>query len=353
MAVLDEVCALSNPGSLLSEHERVVAPYDLEVTGAPALGYQPLAVVPTIRNANVAPFRIDYDRERHVHVINGMGVTLGDSIIGLTALHAIKRTRAALRFTIYRPAAAPDYVKQLYKLAAPLFGTIVELPVPLDAMPATELKIDLGNHLFWKGFTTMPMVDFFLDALGVQPEDVPAAHKTNGWLASVALPPRRGHWPRRGYTLFCPTASTPVRSIPLSVHESIVDEMWHTFEWPVLGFGAVSHPRYTDISALSPDTAHFLAWVANARYVVTADSAAVHIAAGYDVDSTAFFTTIAPSMRVRDYPRCDVVQLRVPELDGIHASSRPGDLARVERAYREVRNERFWLAASDGARARY
>ncbi|MCG1043357.1 ADP-heptose--LPS heptosyltransferase [Mycetohabitans sp. B8] len=350
MTMLDEVSALSNPGSLLSPHARVVASYDLEVTGKPARGYRPLSVVSWIRNANAAPFTIDYRQQTHLHLINGMGVTLGDSIIGLSALDAIRRLHPSLSVTIYRPAHAPDYVKQLHALAAPCFGDVIDLPVPLDSIPATELAIDVGNHLFWPGFATLPMIDFFLFALGMAPHTVPARHKTNEWLTALTLPPPVGAWRAGGYTLLCSQASTPVRSIPATVRVSIVDEMWRTFGLPVLGFGALEHDHYTDIAALSPDTASFLSWIAHARHVVTSDTAAVHVAAGFGVPSTAYFTTIAPALRVRDYPHCEALALNVPELDGMHAIGRDADLRRVERAYHEWHAARgSWLANRDRA----
>src|ERR1700759_5111371 len=122
MTILDEVSALTNIGSLLSRDGEIVASYDLEVSDEAAEGYRALSAVQAIKNANVAPFEVDYARLTRVHVINGMGVTLGDSIIGLTALVAIKRRHPGISFVIYRPSRAPAYVKQLYELAAPIFG---------------------------------------------------------------------------------------------------------------------------------------------------------------------------------------------------------------------------------------
>ena len=180
----------------------------------------------------------------------------------------------------------------------------------------------------------MPMIDFFLWALGIPPIEVPSDEKRNHWLKSLPLPA----WPsdRAGYVLFCPNASTPVRSIPPSLHREMVARLHDDFGVPVVGFAAVDHPHYTDITPLAPDTADFLNWVKHARYLVTSDTAALHIAAGFDVPTTAFFTTIPPAMRARDYADCHAVSVPVPGLAGIQASARPGDLAALERAYQAV-----------------
>jgi len=329
MTTLDEVHALTHAGSLLSQSGEIVAPYDLEVTHADAAGFSPLPA--DILNAGRAPFGADYARASRVHLVNAFGVTLGDSIIGLSALFAIRRLHPHLAFTIYRPARAPRYVQRLYELAAPRCGDIVDLPVPLARLPVDELKIDIGNQLFWPRFASMPMIDFFLWALGVAPQTIDADDKRNRWLADVPLPAPT----HEAYALFCPDASTPVRSIPASARAGIVARLADETGLPVMGFGAVDHPRYRDIASLSVDTGDFLAWVGRARYLVTADTAALHVAAGFGVPTTAFFTTIPAAMRARDYVNCVAVDMPLPHLHGVHASARPADLHAVECAYRD------------------
>jgi hypothetical protein len=272
-------------------------------------------------------------------------VTLGDSIIGLTALSAIASLHPSLEFIIYRPANAPRYVKRLYELAAPLFGTMVDLPIRLDAIPERELKIDMGNHLFWPNFPTWPMIDFFLDALGVCPADIPSEHKRNHWLKRLTLPLHE--WHGTHYVLMCPDASTPVRSIPPSVRPEIVERLWKRFGLPVAGFGAIHHSHYTDVTLLSSDTGYFLSWIKDARYVVTSDTAAVHIAAGFDIPTTAFFSTVPPALRARDYEQCTSIKLDVPELKGLQASNRLIDIKAIDRAYHNLTEEQFAYKSTD------
>jgi hypothetical protein len=326
---LDELHALTHSGSLSSPDGAIVAPYDLEVSGASTAGYFPLDA---IHNAGRAPFDADYAHARDLNLINAFGVTLGDSVIGLTALFALRKRYPHLDVTVYRPARAPRYVQRVYELAAPAFGRIVDLPVPQASLSADALSIDLGNHLFWPRFASMPMIDFFLWALGIAPESVAADDKRNRWLARLPLPAVA---PREPYVLFCPDASTPVRSVPHAMRARIVGRLWEEFGLPVLGFGAVDHPRYRDIGAQSRDTDDFLAWIGGARYLVTSDTAALHIAAGFDVPTTAFFTTIASNLRARDYPRCAAMEFALPQLQGMHASARAADLAALADAYRE------------------
>jgi ADP-heptose:LPS heptosyltransferase len=179
------------------------------------------------------------------------------------------------------------------------------------------------------------MIDFFIDAMGIKADDVPSTDKRNHWLQKLELPRPKGL--NGDYVLLCPAASTPVRSIPESVRSDLVEALWQRFGLPIVGFGDIDHMLYNDVASRAPDTADFLAWIKHAAYLVTPDTAAVHIAAGFDIPTTAFFTTIAPDLRVRDYLRCKPVSLPVPELEGIQASNQASDVERVERAYRALK----------------
>jgi hypothetical protein len=92
-----------------------------------------------------------------------------------------------------------------------------------------------------------------------------------------------------------------VRSIPHIFRAEAVNWFWKNLMFPYLGFGDVQHRNYTNIHNLSTDTAAFLVWVKNARFVVASDSAAVHIAARFNVPAMAFFNTISSELRMRDY----------------------------------------------------
>jgi hypothetical protein len=338
--MLDEISAISNPGSLLSANGEIVASYDLEISNRSMTGYRALGLSNGFFNAALAAFRFDYAYVSQVVVINGMGVALGDSIIGITALLAIKANFPHISFTIYRPRLTPIYVKQLYELAAPLLGRIVDMPVKLGAPVQGELRIDLGNHLFWPKFAELPMIDFFIDAMGLAPQSIPAKRKRNHWLKDLSLP--APHATSGEYVLLCPTASTPVRSVPVSQRARLAEALWQRFGLPVAGFGAIDHAHYTDLTPRSPNTPDFIAWIRGARYLLTPDTAALHIAAGFDIPTTAFFTTIAPGLRVRDYPHCHCVDLPLPQLKGIHASNQTSDLELIERAYMALNTTAFF-----------
>ncbi len=329
--------ALAYPGTLLSPDGRLVAPYDLECTSADARGYVGAAARVGLLHAASRPFALDYATLSTVHVINGMGVTLGDSVIGLTALAAIKARHPHVRFVLYRPAHAPAYVDALYRLAADAIAPVRTLPWPAADLPARDTRIDLGNHLYWPAFAARPMIDFFVASLGVPPESIAADAKCNRWLARLTLPTLPSEWRGRPYALFCPQASTPLRSIPAARRAALVERLARAYRLPVLGFGPISHPDYVDVSGHSADTAQFISWVGHASIVLCADTSAVHIAAGFDVPTLACFSSIAPELRVRDYPFCTAIELDVPEmLRNRHKSDAADDIAQIDAAYRRI-----------------
>lgn len=161
MEVLTKDEVLYHRGSLLTADGVMVASWDLEQQESFSGDYFSLAGYRGIRNAASAPFSVDYCNESVVHIINGMGVTLGDSIIGLTALEALREFNPNLHTIIYRPGRAPHYVDQLYHLAAGVVADLRWLPWKAEHIPEQELCIDAGNQLFWPAFTTLPMIDFF------------------------------------------------------------------------------------------------------------------------------------------------------------------------------------------------
>lgn len=341
--------------ALVDPSGRIWLPYDLQHGEAPATGLARLSARRTVRHAGRKPFRWHAPANDALHVINGMGVALGDSIIGMNVLAWLKQRHPALRIHLHRTRHAPAHVERLYQLAGHIIHAVHHLPQPLQSLPADA--VDLSDFMYWPSFATLPMVDFFAQGLGVAPDALPAPAKANRWLGALPLPCVPAPWTHRDYVLLCQQASTRLRSMPATLAAAMVDRIWHQYRMPVLGFQPVAHPRYRDISAESPDLDHFMAWVRDACVVVAADSSAIHIAAGFDVPTLAIFTSIDPALRTRDYPHCRAVDARTDLTDGLHASEDPVLLLAVQAAWQRTvaRADLPWptpAAAHRGSKAR-
>ncbi|SQC92266.1 Uncharacterised protein [Cedecea neteri] len=79
-------------GSLLQDDKTLVASYDLESLSPAQRSVLRLKALhqPGIYNYALQPFSLDFSQIQRLCIINGMGVTLGDSLIGIAALQAIR-----------------------------------------------------------------------------------------------------------------------------------------------------------------------------------------------------------------------------------------------------------------------
>jgi len=211
------------------------------------------------------------------------------------------------------------------------------------------------------------MVDFFLRRLGIDPSGVPGEMKRNTWLR-----PRTGvrnSFLPVGYALVCPSASNPMRGMPEEIHSRIlavvaqkgpvvtqgdVSEARHdTRTSPSLsapgggeGWGEVGRPADNPRVLLRPretSLADLCGLVANARWVVSTDTAMVHLADAFEVPCLAFFPTHDPAWRVRDYPLCMPVPLAGPDPPGLEFVRTADDLVAARRAWFPRGDDLSWL----------
>jgi Glycosyltransferase family 9 (heptosyltransferase) len=324
--------------ALVDSAGQVWLPYDLPHLPAPPAGLARLSSRRECRHAGRAAFRWCAPASGTLRILNGMGVTLGDSIIGMNALAWLKHGDPSLRIELYRSRHTPAVVERLYELARAIVDQVHYLPLPLGELPADV--IDLSDFVHWPVFATAAMVDFFAQGLGIAAGDMPASMKANRWLAEVAVPNVPGPWADRPYALLCADASTPLRSMPDDLLHAMVERIWRRYRLPVLGFRAVPHPhhheQYHDVSAHSRSLDQYLAWVKGAQAVVGTDSSALHIAAGFDVPTLAVFVSIDPALRVRDYPHCHALDISTPATRGQHANDDPQLLRGVHANWRDL-----------------
>ncbi|MBU4681009.1 hypothetical protein KC222_03160 [Cedecea davisae] len=322
-------------GSLLLDGKMLLASYDLEQSPPPADTAMQLSPLhePEVYNYALRPFSVDYRSIRRLCIINGMGVTLGDSIIGICALQAIKAINPEIHLTLLRPHTCPPYVDQIYPLAGGIVDDLSYLPENIQSLLAqNDVLIDMGNQLFRDDFASIEMHDFFLRHLGLEPETVEASIKTNRWLReSIPEQPSPLNTP---YVLLNHNASTPLRSIPQSVLWDLVESIHRQHKIKVAGFTAVNHPYFIDLSARSQSTLDFIAIIRHASALYTCDSSALHIAAAFEVPTVCYFNAIKPQLRAAYYPLCESIDLATERSALLHQSDECPLLEEIENNYR-------------------
>lgn len=305
---------LTYTGSLLLDGRYIVSPYGVG-KDIPWGEISPLNDS-IIHNNAISKISVDYSTVKSLTIINGLGVTLGDSVVGISALHAIKIFNPSIGIKIIRPENCPDYVNEVYTLAKHIIDDISYMPFDITSATDADLVIDIGNQLYWKDFNTLEMHDFFLRSLGIEHKHVSASLKINSWLNEAPIEDLN----LGEYVLFCPYASTKIRSIPKKYHKKIISYLSDKFKVKVLGFSDISHDNYTNITSLSTNTTYFTSIIKNAKHLYTCDSAALHIGAGFKTPTTCIFTTVKPELRSLYYDNCASIYIGNNKTEGIHNS---------------------------------
>ncbi len=276
-------------------------------------------------------------------ILNGFGISLGDSIIGLQALWAAQQLGhvQAPPVLFRRPGLRP-MVDLVYPLAAN-FCSVQPLPAALE--PSSLLAqgfarvIDMRDFAFDPAFRGTAMIDFFLRKLELAPETVPAALRRNLWLASHVrpVPPSFG----AGYALVCPTSSMPMRDMPPVAHGRILRWLRARGLRVVTQGPPGASARAAPVVENMPELCGL---VAGAACVISTDTAMVHLADAFSVPCLAFFTTHRPEWRVRDYPHCTPVYLRPEGLpEALEFVRRPEDEAATRAAWERLGADMAWL----------
>jgi len=270
-------------------------------------------------------------------ILNGFGLSLGDSLIGLQALHAARQLgRITGRVILRRGPGLSAMVDALYGLCR--FAEI-EHGDPSELTAHLGPVIDLRDLAFDPRFAGVAMIDFFLARLGVAPATVPATLKRNLWLARCVPRPAPG-----GYVLICPRSSMALRDWPEDVHRAVVAEVLQRHPGPVLTQGPWQDdwPHRLARAPRAETIEQLCALVAGASAMISTDTGMLHLADAFDVPCAAVFTTHRPDWRVRDYPHCHTVRVVADGLEGLEFLRGPGDLASIAEAWRSTHADPGW-----------
>jgi len=278
-----------------------------------------------------------------IAILNGFGRTLGDSIIGLQALHATLELNPGFGAPVlYRLPGLGPLMERLYRLAE--FADLRDLPWPHSTRETSfsaadcDAVIDIRDFAYDNGFLRHSMIDFFLSRLGLDPATVGTAAKRNSWLAPRMALTDPELSP--DYILVCPNSANPMRSMPDAFHAAVVSSLRRhacvVTQGRATGKEVVSRPHEASLESLC-------ALVARARCVVSTDTAAVHLADAFEVPCLAFFPTHDPDWRVRDYPLCTPVRLDAGAAAGLEFPRSAADLQAASNAWFPHGADLSWL----------
>jgi ADP-heptose:LPS heptosyltransferase/Flp pilus assembly protein TadD len=256
-------------------------------------------------------------RPLRLALLNGLGTMLGDNLVGSSAFaHVIDH--------ICQVFGAVDVTAILAWNARPgaerILGSahgidrVIEHSVSVDRFCQFDAIWDFSALLKLPGYDDVPLFDFYLDNLGLDPQSVPASAKRIRLDVNPSLRQEAGELlskvSDRPCLLIHPTASTPLRSMSEPMIRSLLVAILDTKAWqPVvvqplpLAIASDLSGQYLDLADWSSQSFdHFVAIMSHVRGLVSVDTVAIHIAAALGLPGVVIFSSIPSELRLKYAP---------------------------------------------------
>lgn len=318
-------------------------------------------------------------RPLRLAVINGLGTMLGDNLIGATAL-ARACEALAVRFgpcevdVVLGWNARPgtEEIHRQYNSIRTVYGH----GITLDDFLQYDAFWDFSALLKMQGYNDLPLVDFYLHQLGLDPASIGADSKRPRLrLAEDATRPARERVAAsaqgRPAVFVQAQASTPLRGMPQQFQFDLIDTILAQSNAVVVlaDEALLAHAARWDAAPgrvcnqwdwASGSTERYAALIAACDAIVSVDSFAIHVAAARAMPGLALFSTIDPALRVCYAPTLDGVLIpqarELPcwghhKVDALWEAAR----ARYEQAWSALPLAELWRALAlrmDAAAAR-
>lgn len=200
-----------------------------------------------------------------------------------------------------------------------IVNKVIQLPITLDKLCKYDVYVDLDIIHYdeaYKDIQNQPMIDMYLDNLGLDKLSIPDKDKRN----KVKINPKVESKLKttidklkrndKKLLLFHPK-STPIRSIPKHVIPKFLDYIIANTDYIVVSVCKINYinERFVDLSALSIDFEHYAYIISCMDSIITVDTSTYHIADSFDIPTIVLFTSIKPEYRVKYYPHTKGIML--------------------------------------------
>ncbi|MGZ4969952.1 MAG: glycosyltransferase family 9 protein [Methylobacter sp.] len=254
------------------------------------------------------------DQPVKLALLNGVGTMLGDTLVGSSAVEiAIRRLTETIGavevHAILAWNARPGTENILAR--SPAIAYVQGHSITLDNLCSYDAYWDFSSLLRMEGYNSLPLIDFYLNSLGIDPESVGPAEKLPALRLPTALimeaksilaEMSQG----RKIVLIQGLASTPIRSMPESFFAKMIDDVLNETDACVLltqptpdGLSNQDSRRIINLEDwCRPSTDHYLSVVAAANAIISVDSLAIHAATAVQMPGVVIFTTLSPALRL-------------------------------------------------------
>lgn len=257
------------------------------------------------RQLQVLKTATPWRRHYRLLLINAFGANLGDTMIGLTAfrqvLQVLQAELPAISVDVMLGWHKGDGLTRLFR-AEESIDTLLTQGQTLAELTRYQMMFDTSALLYLPRFGKMPLVDWYLWWMGVDPATVPAQCKRNSVAipddaresVTGCLPPASGQ-----RILFNPKASVPLRSLPEETSLRLVEYLLAALpasQIILIQPLPVEHPRVVNLSGLLPTVDHLAALVAQVDGVIGVDTYTQHLADATDTPAVTLFASVEPDL---------------------------------------------------------
>jgi len=295
----------------------------------------------------LAPFK--GRKSFNLAILNAMSNAIGDHLIGMQAFDYFQEQVQALL-----PETEVDisfYQLNPYRVAPITRGWkgkwnhIYMLPNRLSRFMQHDAFIDLGTLLLRDNFGCQPMVDFFFEAISIDPKTVPDERKRIKFEPTTEslLPIQRIFntikSSGRPVLMFHHTSTSPLRQMSIPRARDFVSKIIKNTDYFVISADSLEYQnsRFMDLSKYSQTTDDFASIISQADALISVDTATYHIADAFSIPTVVLFTSIEPEYRIKYYPFTEGIMLEKEGgmLYGKHKASKEEDKMQEEVEYTE------------------
>jgi hypothetical protein len=279
-------------------------------------------------------------------IINGLGGAIGDITIGSTALDIVdKKFRQyfkSIKYYVYN-----EHLEVCGKYLYPNIRINGVLPYPLPVIELTQFDayIDLGAMIQWPEFNDRPMIDFYLDVMGVNSKTVPDYLKRlklfyNLDFNSKASKFLDGFKLDKKLLLFNSVSTTALRSIPDRHVDRLLSELLQETDYHIVTFKdyPMKDERIINLSHISDSFLNYMIVVSKMDKIVTVDTSTYHLADSFNIPTVVLFTSIKSDYRIKYYSWCEGIQVNPEDSSvvGKHISTDKKELEKLSEYFESV-----------------
>lgn len=293
-------------------------------------------------------------KEVKIAMLNAMSNAIGDHLIGMQAFDywqeqvrgILKDSEVSITLFQLNPMRLAPITKQWH----PKFQQIFMLPNRHQKLLEHDVFVDLGSLLLRENFGNQPMIDFFFEALSIDPKIVPPERKRikyklpEGNELSKKLDQVFNVIKSQGrpILLFHHKSTSPIRQMSDERARQYVRNIIDNSDYFVISACGLelSDKRFMDLQSYSQGIDGFASIISRVNSIITIDTSTYHIADAFDIPTVVLFTSIEPEYRIKYYPYVNGIMLEEKggPLYGRHKMAKKQDAAEREL---KIVDERF------------